>query len=678
MPSFSSSSSIRVASQDHALRLKITHNLVHGSPSDAVHSVKGRLPKDIDVLWLSDLTISFSGSLDGHQIPAHDIARSGLVHHLQTQTQTNSVLTMCRVLLSTTQTAFPNVGHNLLSPLPIIISDPVFQVTLTPSRPLPHASRPHANLVSLHLAYIWKTVARRSDTVNSGHLLEEANPFSQTLFLPAEALLNRVTEQFLIYHFVGRYPLIFGPWCKVGPSTRHLSRRRSLFCQRLDLEMQYLPSIGHSIVEIMIRSQNQGFISKCKRLLKIARSHRKFVRQTCTVALSSYTDDAVSETSEKEIDNLPATPVLTDAEVLCESMEQLFRVGVPQRRFKPAATPQFVSLPQDDDDSLLPCIPDAGINDEAFWVELPGIATSPCALVADPCYTLQEEMDVFAEEYWPEDGMWPLRDAATSLGERELDARSDESLISASTPLASITTRSPQGYSFTHYHHLDVDYCKPPAASGLRYNASQLAYLEDSETLVLLANLTHSPSHASHDCYSEKYEQLTQKSGTCQIDAESFETLDSSSERDEVEDDLDSMLLEDEERKTPDLTCNLDWDDPVKMTEEEQKLFRLYGKLPTHKNILTKMQKDRKYFDSGDYALSKAGVAPQNTVGTAIPNPENIPHASSPPTSHQGGLSISPTNSSARESSLSQSEIDSNSKEDREYNRLTNGEDQEA
>jgi len=95
--------------------------------------------------------------------------------------------------------------------------------------------------------------------------------------------------------------------------------------------------------------------------------------------------------------------------------------------------------------------------------------------------------------------------------------------------------------------------------------------------------------------------------------------------------------------------------DISKMTEEEQKLFRLYGKLPTHKNILTKMQKDRKYFDSGDYALSKAGVTPQNTVGTAIPNPENIPHASSPPTgnNHQG-LSVSPTNSTSpiKESAL--------------------------
>jgi hypothetical protein len=29
------------------------------------------------------------------------------------------------------------------------------------------------------------------------------------------------------------------------------------------------------------------------------------------------------------------------------------------------------------------------------------------------------------------------------------------------------------------------------------------------------------------------------------------------------------------------------------MTEEEKKLFRLYGKLPTHKNVLMKVQKVR-------------------------------------------------------------------------------------
>jgi len=87
------------------------------------------------------------------------------------------------------------------------------------------------------------------------------------------------------------------------------------------------------------------------------------------------------------------------------------------------------------------------------------------------------------------------------------------------------------------------------------------------------------------------------------------------------------------------------------MTEEEQKLFRLYGKLPTHKNVLSKVQKDRKFFDSGDYAMSKAGVTPQNAVGTAIPSPENIPHSTPTPPATKAQedkdkpLSISPPNS---------------------------------
>ncbi|KIK88798.1 hypothetical protein PAXRUDRAFT_39297, partial [Paxillus rubicundulus Ve08.2h10] len=86
--------------------------------------------------------------------------------------------------------------------------------TLTPSRSLPRTSRPHANLISLHLAYVWKTIGRCKDTDKSSDLIEEVDPFSPTLFLPTEALLNRVTVQFLTSHLVGRYPLVFGPWCK--------------------------------------------------------------------------------------------------------------------------------------------------------------------------------------------------------------------------------------------------------------------------------------------------------------------------------------------------------------------------------------------------------------------------------------------------------------------------------
>ena len=69
--------------------------------------------------------------------------------------------------------------------------------------------------------------------------------------------------------------------------------------------------------------------------------------------------------------------------------------------------------------------------------------------------------------------------------------------------------------------------------------------------------------------------------------------------------------------------------DMSSLSEEEQNLFRLYGKLPNRKDLLANRLKERKYFDSGDYALSKAGRAPKQSVGTTIPNPEMVPHAAS-------------------------------------------------
>ncbi|KAK1908693.1 hypothetical protein P3342_009544 [Pyrenophora teres f. teres] len=69
--------------------------------------------------------------------------------------------------------------------------------------------------------------------------------------------------------------------------------------------------------------------------------------------------------------------------------------------------------------------------------------------------------------------------------------------------------------------------------------------------------------------------------------------------------------------------------DISKMSEQEAKLFRLYGKLPNKKDLLQNKLKERKYFDSGDYALSKAGKAGDvgvTQVGREHPNPEKIPH----------------------------------------------------
>lgn len=67
------------------------------------------------------------------------------------------------------------------------------------------------------------------------------------------------------------------------------------------------------------------------------------------------------------------------------------------------------------------------------------------------------------------------------------------------------------------------------------------------------------------------------------------------------------------------------------LSADEQRLFRMYGKLPNKKDLLQNKLKERKYFDSGDYALSKAGKAGDTgvtSIGTEHPNAENIPHAS--------------------------------------------------
>ncbi|KAJ6016724.1 hypothetical protein N7451_000103 [Penicillium sp. IBT 35674x] len=90
--------------------------------------------------------------------------------------------------------------------------------------------------------------------------------------------------------------------------------------------------------------------------------------------------------------------------------------------------------------------------------------------------------------------------------------------------------------------------------------------------------------------------------------------------------------------------------DVSKLSPDEQRLYALYGKRPNKKDVLQNKLKERKYFDSGDYALSKAGKASDvgvTNIGSRHPVPENIPHltATSPgannPTGTGNGGSIS-------------------------------------
>ncbi|EGS20116.1 uncharacterized protein CTHT_0046210 [Thermochaetoides thermophila DSM 1495] len=69
------------------------------------------------------------------------------------------------------------------------------------------------------------------------------------------------------------------------------------------------------------------------------------------------------------------------------------------------------------------------------------------------------------------------------------------------------------------------------------------------------------------------------------------------------------------------------------LSPEEQRLFRLYGKLPSRSDHFAKHLKERKYFDSGDYAMSKAGKGDSvdaGAVGSQHPVPEKIPHLTTP------------------------------------------------
>lgn len=63
------------------------------------------------------------------------------------------------------------------------------------------------------------------------------------------------------------------------------------------------------------------------------------------------------------------------------------------------------------------------------------------------------------------------------------------------------------------------------------------------------------------------------------------------------------------------------------LAPQELKLYKLYGKLPSKKDLLKHKMQERKYFDSGDYALKKAGVAnPADVSNNNLPvtNPSGL------------------------------------------------------
>lgn len=67
--------------------------------------------------------------------------------------------------------------------------------------------------------------------------------------------------------------------------------------------------------------------------------------------------------------------------------------------------------------------------------------------------------------------------------------------------------------------------------------------------------------------------------------------------------------------------------DLSKLTPQELKLYKMYGKLPSKKDLFKHKMQDRKYFDSGDYALRKAGVIesqPPSNNNLPVTNPSGL------------------------------------------------------
>lgn len=61
-------------------------------------------------------------------------------------------------------------------------------------------------------------------------------------------------------------------------------------------------------------------------------------------------------------------------------------------------------------------------------------------------------------------------------------------------------------------------------------------------------------------------------------------------------------LHEDDPLGPPKNTQNLDLS---KLSPQELRIYKMYGKLPTTQQILSSKFQDKKYFDSGDYAMQK-------------------------------------------------------------------------
>ncbi|KAI3403984.1 hypothetical protein KGF56_003251 [Candida oxycetoniae] len=65
---------------------------------------------------------------------------------------------------------------------------------------------------------------------------------------------------------------------------------------------------------------------------------------------------------------------------------------------------------------------------------------------------------------------------------------------------------------------------------------------------------------------------------------------------------MSNQLSDDDPLSEPQNTQNIDLS---KLSPQELRIYKMYGRLPTTQQILSSQFHDKKYFDSGDYAMQK-------------------------------------------------------------------------
>ncbi|GJE91751.1 hypothetical protein PsYK624_079020 [Phanerochaete sordida] len=194
MPSVLYASAVREAHDGFTLSMTARHTLNIGEEGPKVYNAKGRIP-NIDILLRGDLVLCLCGIANGRPVPSSGVKSSAPAKRLHAYLSANASA----------------LGISTVSEL-YVDDDEVTKVNLSPSAPYePEAGYPAAYLSTVAVTFVFYT----KDTAPDGDI------FTEQVFLPFGAALDRLVDKFATLHLARRYPLIFGPLRRASLDPSH-------------------------------------------------------------------------------------------------------------------------------------------------------------------------------------------------------------------------------------------------------------------------------------------------------------------------------------------------------------------------------------------------------------------------------------------------------------------------